>query len=133
MLGRGATRAGERTRYGAPTAGRLKNIPPHRQLAYLAVAAQHRGLKVGLHQANGPLDGGEGRHGNCHLARHGVAAADNLEVLGDGAAAVLGEHAGALVAHPAMDTTTPRVDPEQMLERKVLCEVKKGGGGRKGR
>jgi len=31
-------------------------------------------------------------------------------------------HDGALVRHPAMDTTTTRVDPEQVLEAKVLAQ-----------
>lgn len=87
---------------------------------HLAVAAEHGRLKVGLHERNGALDGGKGRLGDRHLARHGVAAADNLQVLCHGAAAVLGQRARTLVAHPAVNTTATRVHPEQLLEAKVL-------------
>ena len=50
---------------------------------------------------------------------------DESEVFDDGRARRVVENTRALVAHPAMHTTTAGVDPQPVLEPKVLCV---GGG-----
>ena len=49
---------------------------------------------------------------------------DQREVLHDGGAGVRTEVDGCLVAHPAVDPSAPAVDPQSMLEAKVLWGVR---------
>lgn len=50
------------------------------------------------------------------------AAPDDLKVAGDGAALLVVEEAGLLVADPGMGTTAARVDPEDVAEAKVVAQ-----------
>mmetsp|Transcript_25024 Transcript_25024/g.62547 ORF Transcript_25024/g.62547 Transcript_25024/m.62547 type:complete len:435 (+) Transcript_25024:215-1519(+) len=52
-----------------------------------------------------------------------VCALIHGEILGDSGAALIGQLARALVADPAVDTAAPRVNPQQVLESKVVPQA----------
>lgn len=77
--------------------------------------------KVGLEQLEGALD--VRVVGLLHAENAPLALAldvEDVEVLDEGPAAVLLEVADPGVAHPAVDTSTAREDPDAVLDAKVL-------------
>ena len=60
------------------------------------------------------------RKEETYLFRLWVTSCEHLEILCDGTSAWLAEFSCSGITHPAMDTTTTWVNPEQMLEPEIF-------------